>query len=54
MKRKMRSAKRIALFVDSDQITKLQKLSMKTGAPASELIRRAIDAYLKQRAKEIV
>jgi predicted DNA-binding protein len=50
---KMRSAQRLALFIESDQISKLRKLSEKTGAPVSELIRRAIDAYLKQRSKEI-
>jgi len=45
--------KRTALFLKDDQLAKLQKLSDKTGAPVAELIRRAIDAYLKQRAREI-
>ena len=31
----------------------LQKLSDKTGAPVSELIRRGVQAYLKERAKEL-
>lgn len=45
--------KRTALFLEDIQVKKLQKLSEKTGAPVAELIRRAIDAYLKERAKEI-
>jgi predicted DNA-binding protein len=36
-----------------NQVKKLQVLSGKTGAPVAELIRRAIDKYLKERAKEI-
>jgi predicted DNA-binding protein len=44
---------RTALFVKSAQINKLQTLSRVTGAPVSELIRRAIDAYLEQRKAEI-
>jgi predicted DNA-binding protein len=32
---------------------KLQKLSEKTGAPVAELVRRAIDAYLLSRKKEL-
>jgi len=43
---------RTALFLKDEQVKKLQKLSENTGAPVAELIRRAIDAYLKQRAKE--
>ena len=45
--------KRTALFLREEQIKKLQKLSDKTGAPVAELIRRAIDKYLKERAKEL-
>ena len=44
---------RTALFVKSAQMTRLQTLSKVTGAPVSELIRRAIDAYLEQRKTEI-
>jgi len=44
---------RTALFLKADQLKKLQKLSVKTGAPVAELIRRAIDRYLRQRAKEL-
>ena len=45
--------KRTALFLKEEQIEKLQKLSDKTGAPLAELIRRAIDRYQKERAKEL-
>jgi predicted DNA-binding protein len=45
--------KRTALFLKEDQIKKLQTLSEKTGAPLAELIRRAIDKYLLERAKEL-
>ncbi len=45
--------KRTALFLKTDQVKKLQTLSEKTGAPVAELIRRAIDKYLQERAKEL-
>ena len=45
--------KRTALFLKEEQIKKLQKLSDKTGAPVAELVRRAIDKYLHERAKEL-
>jgi predicted DNA-binding protein len=45
--------KRTALFLKEDQFKKLQTLSDKTGAPVAELIRRAIDGYLQERAKEL-
>jgi predicted DNA-binding protein len=45
--------KRTALFLKTDQAKKLQVLSRRTGAPVAELIRRAIDKYLQERAKEI-
>ena len=45
--------KRTALFLKDDQAKKLQKLSDKTGAPVAELVRRAIDAYLLSRKKEL-
>jgi predicted DNA-binding protein len=44
---------RTALFLKEDQLKKLQALSDKTGAPVAELIRRAIDKYLHERAKEL-
>lgn len=36
-----------------EQLKKLLALSERTGAPVAELIRRAIDEYLKKRAKEL-
>ena len=45
--------KRTALFLKEEQLKKLQKLSQKTGAPVAELVRRAIDRYLQDRAKEL-
>jgi Ribbon-helix-helix domain len=45
--------KRTALFLKEEQVKKLQALSDKTGAPVAELIRRAIDKYLQERAKEL-
>jgi predicted DNA-binding protein len=45
--------KRTALFLREEQLQKLQKLSDKTGAPIAELVRRAIDAYLLSRKKEL-
>jgi predicted DNA-binding protein len=45
--------KRTALFLKEDQLKKLLILSDRTGAPVSELIRRAIEKYLHERAKEL-
>jgi predicted DNA-binding protein len=45
--------KRTALFLKEEQLAKLQKLSGETGAPVAELVRRAIDAYLLLRKKEL-
>jgi predicted DNA-binding protein len=45
--------KRTALFLKEAQIKKLKVLSDRTGAPVAELIRRAIEKYLQQRAKEL-
>jgi predicted DNA-binding protein len=42
---------RMNVYLDSTQKQKLERLSKKTGAPVAELIRRAIDAYLKREAK---
>jgi predicted DNA-binding protein len=42
-----------ALWLKQDQVEKLKVLSEKTGAPVAELIRRAIDKYLQERAKEL-
>ena len=40
--------KRISLWVGEDHLAKLRALSKRTGAPVAELIRRAIEAYLKK------
>lgn len=48
-----RGAYPTALFLKEQQLEKLQKLSDKTGAPVAELVRRAIDAYLLSRKKEL-
>jgi predicted DNA-binding protein len=45
--------KRTALFLKEGQLKKLKVLSDRTGAPVAELIRRAIDRYLQERAKEL-
>jgi len=45
--------RRTALFLKEQQLGKLQKLSEKTGAPVAELVRRAIDAYLLSRKREL-
>jgi predicted DNA-binding protein len=45
--------RRTALFLKEEQLEKLQTLSEKTGAPIAELVRRAIDAYLLSRKKEL-
>ena len=37
-----------AMFLDPKQITALKELQQRTGAPMSESIRRAIDAYLEK------
>lgn len=39
---------RLNVYLNPQQKEKLDKLSEKTGAPLSELIRRAIDLYLKK------
>jgi hypothetical protein len=39
--------KRTALFLKQEQLKKLLALSEKTGASVAELIRRAIDRYLR-------
>jgi predicted DNA-binding protein len=45
--------RRTAIFLKDEQFKKLSTLSGKTGAPVAELIRRAIDKYLQERAKEL-
>jgi predicted DNA-binding protein len=48
MKAVLRGATRINISIDEDQKARLEKLSHKTGAPLSELVRRAIELYLKK------
>jgi hypothetical protein len=38
---------RFNIYLDPKQLEQLQKLSQKTGAPVAELVRRAVDKYLK-------
>jgi len=45
--------RKTAIFLPEDQSEKLQLLVELTGAAQSELIRRAIEAYLETRAPEI-
>ncbi len=42
---------RMNVYLDAAQKEKLERISEKTGAPVAELIRRAIDAYLKREGK---
>jgi len=41
------NVKQVNVYLTHEQHAKLQRLKEKTGAPVSELIRRAIDQYLK-------
>jgi predicted DNA-binding protein len=43
--------KRTALFLKETQLKKLKVLSDRTGAPVAELMRCAIDEYLRERAR---
>jgi predicted DNA-binding protein len=43
--------KRISLFLPEKMLESLSKLSDKTGAPVAELVRRFIDAGLKEKSK---
>jgi hypothetical protein len=42
---------RTNIYLTTDQVKRLKALNEKTGAPVAELVRRAVDAYLKNRAK---
>ena len=47
----MKLAKKLTnLRVTDEQLKRLKAVSDKTGAPVSEIIRRAIDAYLKKKS----
>lgn len=41
------NVKQVNVYLTHEQHEKLQKLKEKTGAPVSEIIRRAIDRHLK-------
>jgi predicted DNA-binding protein len=47
----MRKA-RINIYLNPQQKTQLEKISEKTGAPVAELVRRAVDLYLKKHKEE--
>jgi predicted DNA-binding protein len=44
---------RMNIYLNAKQKGSLEKLSDRTGAPVAELVRRAIDAYLLSRKKEL-
>jgi predicted DNA-binding protein len=50
MKAVLHGSTRINISINEDQRAGLEKLSKKTGAPMSEVVRRAIDLYLKKEA----
>jgi predicted DNA-binding protein len=41
------------IYLSGEQKQKLEKLSERTGAPVAELVRRAVDAYLVARKREL-
>jgi predicted DNA-binding protein len=41
------NVKQVSIYLTHEQHERLLKLKEKTGAPVSEIIRRAIDQYLK-------
>lgn len=41
------------IYLSAKQKGLLERLSTKTGAPVAELVRRAVDAYVKTRKKEL-
>jgi predicted DNA-binding protein len=50
MKAVLHGATRINISIGEEQKARLEKLSQKTGAPLAELVRRAIELYLKKEA----
>lgn len=54
MPRKAMNGVRVHLQFTKPQYTMIQALSKKTGLPVSELMRRAVDAFLNQQAKKLV
>ncbi|MGA8230244.1 MAG: ribbon-helix-helix domain-containing protein [Candidatus Acidiferrales bacterium] len=47
------SKTRMNIYVNDAQKKSLERLSVKTGAPVAELVRRAVDNYLVLRKKEL-
>jgi Ribbon-helix-helix domain len=43
---------RTNIYLTADQVKQLKALNEKTGAPVAELVRRAVDEYLKKRKRE--
>jgi predicted DNA-binding protein len=43
---------RTNIYLTAEQVKRLKALNEKTGAPVAELVRRAVDEYLRKRAKE--
>jgi predicted DNA-binding protein len=41
------------IYLSAKQKASLERLSTKTGAPVAELVRRAVDAYVKTRKREL-
>jgi hypothetical protein len=44
---------RMNIYLSAKQKGVLERLSAKSGAPVAELVRRAVDAYVKTRKKEL-
>lgn len=44
---------RMNIYLSAKQKGLLESLSANTGAPVAELVRRAVDAYVKTRKKEL-
>jgi predicted DNA-binding protein len=47
---KIRQKVRIQVYLEVSQKQRLEKIHEQTGAPVAELIRRAVEAYLKREA----
>jgi len=47
---KKRDKVRIQVYLEASQKERLEAIHVKTGAPVAELIRRAVEAYLKREA----
>ena len=45
------NVKQVIVYFTHEQYARLQKLKAKHGAPVSEIVRRAVDVYLKRQRK---